>query len=381
MRLPHQRHLAYCTNALRGEGWAETFAALRTHLLAVKALVCPAGDPFGLGLRLGNLASGELAADPAARDGFRRWLDENGCYVFTVNGFPYGPFHGTRVKEQVYAPDWTTRERLEYTCRLGGLLAEWLPAGVPGSVSTVPGSFKGFVGVDEAAMLQNLRACGEEFARTGERTGRELSLALEPEPLCWIENTAETVEFFGRLGTGLPVGLCFDACHFAVEHEPLRAALDALTAAGVPVCKLHLSSALKARPTPGARAALGAFADAVYLHQVIARSERDGTLTRYRDLDDALAAPAAGECEGEEWRVHFHVPLYAPPAGALATTGDELLGALDWLADHPGACPHLEMETYTWEVLPPALHTGRVEEQIAREYAWTRARLGERGLA
>ena len=66
--------------------------------------------------------------------------------------------------------------------------------------------------------------------------------------------------------------------------------------------------------------------------------------------------------------------------GAWETTADELLGALDWLAAHPGVCPHLEMETYTWEVLPAALRAGRVEDQIAREYAWTLARLRERGL-
>ena len=78
--------------------------------------------------------------------------------------------------------------------------------------------------------------------------------------------------------------------------------------------------------------------------------------------------------------MHFHVPLHAPPTGELETTGDELCGALDWLAEHPGVCPHLEMETYTWDVLPPALRAGRVEDQIAREYAWTFDRLRERHL-
>ena len=380
MRLAHERHLAYCTNALRGEGWPETFAALRTHVLAVKRLVCPAGEPFAIGLRLGDLASRQLAADRAAKDAFRRWLGENACYVFTVNGFPFGRFHGTRVKEQVYLPDWTSDARVEYTCRLFGLLAEWLPAGVPGSVSTVPGSFKGFAGVDETLMRRKLRACGEEIARIGERADRTLSLALEPEPLCSVENTAEAVGFFERLGGGLPIGLCSDTCHFAVEYESPGEALDTLAAAGVPISKLHLSSALKTRATAAARAALGPFVDAVYLHQVIARAQSDGTLTRYRDLDEALAArPAPGD-EPEEWRVHFHVPLHASPAGPLETTCDELLGALDWLAKNPGACPHVEMETYTWEVLPAALRADGVAEQIAREYAWTFDRLRERRL-
>ena len=386
MRLAHQRHLAYCTNALRGEGWAETFAALETHVLAVRRLVCPKGEAFAIGLRLSDLASRQLAGDRAARDVFRRWLDENACYVFTVNGFPYGQFHGTRVKEQVYVPDWTTDARVEYTCRLFELLAEWLPAGVAGSVSTVPGSFKGFAGTDEAererqteTMCRQLRTCGERIARISERADRALSLALEPEPLCWFENTEETIRFFGRLATGLPIGLCFDTCHFAVEYESPRGALDALTAAGIPISKLHLSSALKVRSTPAALAALEAFVDAVYLHQVITRPRDGGALTRYRDLEEALAArPYFGS--SDEWRVHFHVPLHAAPEGELETTGDDLFGALDWLADHPATCQHLEMETYTWEVLPPGLRAGCVEEQIAREYIWTLEQLQRRQL-
>src|SRR5437763_963592 len=109
MHLPHDRHLAYCTNVHRGETWAETFAALETHTLAVKARVCPAGEPFAIGLRLSDLASRQLA-DPATLAAFRRWLEAHHCYVFTLNGFPFGRFHGVRVKEQVYAPDWTTPE-------------------------------------------------------------------------------------------------------------------------------------------------------------------------------------------------------------------------------------------------------------------------------
>lgn len=391
MRLNHHRHLAYCANIHRGESWPETFAALRTHTLAVKARVCPPGEPYGIGLRLSDLAARELAADAGARAAFRRWLDAKGCYVFTINGFPYGQFHGARVKEQVYAPDWTNEARLEYTCRLFDLLAEWLPAGVGGSVSTAPGSFKGFAAPDAAgreaqtaAMCRNLRACGERVAKLGERTERALALALEPEPLCWFEDTAETLEFFGRLGTDLPIGVCFDTCHFAVEFEEPAAALDALTAAGIAVAKLHLSSALRARPDAAARARLGAFRDEVYLHQTVARRGATGQLTRWPDLDAALAEAEgrAPETDGanDEWRIHFHVPLHAAPAAPLATTADDCLGALDWLAAHPALCPHVEMETYTWEVLPPALRAASVEEQLAREYAWTFDRLRERQL-
>ena len=389
MRLAHHRHLAYCTNIHRGESWLETFAALREHTLAVKERVCPPGEAYGIGLRLSELAARELASNAGARDSFRRWLDRHGCYVFTINGFPYGRFHGTRIKERVYAPDWTTVARLEYTCRLFDLLAEWLPEHVGGSVSTVPGSFKGF-SVPEAAgreaqvaaMCDNLRRCGEHAARLSDRTGHAFALALEPEPLCWLENTEETLEFFGRLGANLPIGVCFDTCHFAVEFEEARTALEAMAAAGIAIAKLHLSSALRVRPTPEVRARLEAFRDQVYLHQTVARCRATGKLTRWLDLDAALAETEADgvDVSDDEWRIHFHVPLHAAPALPLATTAPDSLGALDWLASNPGLCQHVEMETYTWEVLPSEWQTAQVEEQLAREYHWTFDRLRERGL-
>ena len=391
MKLNHGRHLAYCTNIHRGETWAETFGALQKHTLAVREKVCPAGI-FAIGLRLSRQAAVELSERPALL-AFRRWLEQNGCYVFTINGFPYGRFHGTRVKEQVYAPDWTTPERLAYTNLLFDLLAELVPEGIAGSISTVPGSFKEFVTSEEAEneIRKNVFHCIEHIARLSEKTGREFHLGLEPEPLCFLENTAETIAFFERLRTEHPgdvrldqfLGVNYDACHLAVEFEEPQPALAALAAAGIKISKLHLSSALKVQPTPAACASLKQFNDDVYLHQVIARDTR-GRLKFFRDLPDALAAGSsvkAGEPGGTEWRIHFHVPLHAPAAPPFANTAGHLLGALDWLAKNPETCQHLEMETYTWEVLPPELKSQNVVDQLAAEYHWTLAELKSRGLA
>jgi hypothetical protein len=149
MQLNHGLHLAYSTNIHRGETWRETFAALKTHTLAVRDRVCPRA-PFAIGLRLGNLAATELR-DAKKLLEFQRWLGKNNCYVFTINGFPFGQFHGARVKEKVYLPDWTSPERLNYTNLLFDLLAKLLPAGIEGSVSTLPGSFKEFFPVARAS--------------------------------------------------------------------------------------------------------------------------------------------------------------------------------------------------------------------------------------
>jgi sugar phosphate isomerase/epimerase len=384
MLLAKGHHLAYCGNIHRGETWAETFSALTTHTLAVKQRVA-AAERFGIGLRLSDRASRELSEGAALAE-FQRWLERHECYVFTINGFPFGQFHGRRVKEQVYLPDWTSPERLEYTNRLFDLLARLLPAGVEGSVSTLPGSFKEYISMpeQEGRIFSNIAACAEHIARVAEKTGRALHLGLEPEPLCYLETTDETVRFFDRLresyGKGGAIAECvgvnYDTCHLAIEYEEPREALEKLRRHGIRVSKIHLSSALKARPTAVARAGLEAFAEDVYLHQVVARDARGG-LTRFRDLDAALRS----EVSFEEWRVHFHIPLHCPPAAWFEPTTDHLLGVLDVLAAEPGLCAHLEMETYTWDVLPPELKGRDVVDSLAAEYHWCLGHLRKRGLA
>ncbi len=390
MELNHGLHLAYCTNIHRGETWRETFDALKTRTLAVREKVCPQ-KLFAIGLRLGNQAAIELSERKTLLE-FQRWLEKNSCYVFTINGFPYGQFHGTRVKEQVYAPDWTSPERLAYTNLLFDLLAEILPAGIEGSVSTVPGSFKEFIQTDEQekAIRENVWRCVGHISRLSKKSKRKLHLGLEPEPLCLLENSAETIQFFEQMRTehkndtrlNEHLGVNYDTCHFAIEFEEPQTALNSLRDAGIKISKLHLSSALKTKATKEARDALKNFADDVYLHQVIAHGA-NGKLKFFRDLPDALNLHPSSFIlhPSAEWRIHFHVPLHAPAAPPFENTNDHLLGVLDLLAANPKLCSHLEMETYTWEVLPPELKSRSVVEQLVAEYDWTLARLAERGLA
>jgi hypothetical protein len=384
VKLNHGLHLAYCTNIHRGETWPETFDSLKSHTLAVRERICPHA-PFAIGLRLSHCAARELS-EHTALSKFQKWLEKKSCYIFTINGFPYGQFHGARVKEQVYLPDWTSSDRLAYTNLLFDLLAQLLPAGIEGSVSTVPGSFKEFIRSREQEKIirENLWRCVEHIARVSEKSKRKLHLGLEPEPLCLIENSAETISFFEQLRAEHKkdprleefLGVNYDTCHFAIEFEEPQNAIARLRQHGIKISKIHLSSALKTKPTPEARAVLKKFADDVYLHQVVAR-DTNGKLKFFRDLPDTLS----NNPHSSEWRIHFHVPLHAPAAPPFENTNDHLLGVLDFLAKNPGLCPHLEMETYTWEVLPTELKSRSVVEQLAAEYDWTLGQLGERGLA
>ena len=384
--------LTYCSNIHPGERWDDVRRVLAERVPAVKAKVAPART-MGVGLRLAAVAAEALDAPEALAD-LQGLLRAHDLDVFTINGFPYGPFHGTAVKAQVYQPDWRTDERLAYSNRLADILAALVPAGGFGTVSTVPGTFKPLAAGHEAAMAERLIDHVAHLVALRARTGRTVALTLEPEPCCFLETIAEAIAFFeqylfaetavrrlaertgldrGEAQAALPrhLGLCYDVCHAAVEYEDPDASFDALDRAGVPVHKLQLSAALRIdRVDDAARTALAAFDEPTYLHQVVARTP-DGALRRHVDLAEALALGAAAD--GEAWRVHFHVPIFIDAMARFATTQDFLKAVLARHRARPIA-PHLEVETYTWDVLPERWRGVAVEDAIARELDWV---LGE----
>lgn len=398
MRLPVSGdfHLTYCTNIHPADGWDAVFANLQRYAPALKARFSPAA-PFGIGLRLSARDAAELLSGNRLAE-FRAFLLDEGLYVAIVNGFPYGPFHGTPVKASVYAPDWRDEARVRYTLDLVRILHELLPEGIDGGVSTAPVSYKPWMAVAGAdawdAIVRNLVRVAEALVRLRERDGTCIHLDIEPEPDCTIENTGETLEFFERrlLPAGAPqlaralgtdaaaarahllehVRICFDCCHFAVEFEDAADAIERVRAAGIRIGRIQLSSALDV-PVPGTpeeedriRQRLRGFADATYLHQVVER-QPDG-LRHYLDLPDALDRR---ERRRDRWRIHFHVPLFMAQYDLLGSTQGYVADVLRH-ALRTGATRHLEIETYTWDVLPPALKDDLLES-IAREYEWVLA--------
>ncbi|MGN6032796.1 MAG: metabolite traffic protein EboE, partial [Thermomicrobiales bacterium] len=145
-------HLTYCLNVYPGITWPEVQANIERHVLKHKQRFAP-DRPFGVGLRLAGEASSEiLRGDELAR--FREYLDAHGLYVFTMNGFPYGPFHGQAVKAEVHAPDWRDDERVAYTLRLIQTLADLLPDGMDGGISTNPFGYHPSIDTTDRAVWQ-----------------------------------------------------------------------------------------------------------------------------------------------------------------------------------------------------------------------------------
>ncbi len=400
MNLGDGVHLSYCSNIHPGETWAEVRAAVLRHFSAVRDRVLPGGE-FGIGLRLAARAAAELA-EPGALADFRDRLRDLGLYVFTVNGFPYGAFHGTRVKEEVYLPDWRSPERLRYTNQLADLLARLLPDDprIEGSISTVPGGFKPALrgSNDAAAIVEHLLRQVAHLVALRARSGRLVTLALEPEPLCLLETIDETVDFFvHRLHgaaaidrtaelTGLDrgaaaralhdhLGVCLDLCHVAVEYEDAGGCIDRLERSGIRVLKLQISAGLRLSTLDGAALeALRRFDDSVYLHQVVEQGPNG--LRRFADLDAAMASLSAPAAD-REWRVHFHVPVFLDRLTPFASTQPFIREVLARHRVRP-VSRHLEVETYTWDVLPKPYRRGSVDAAVAREIEWVRTELAAR---
>jgi sugar phosphate isomerase/epimerase len=394
-QLPGGVHLTYCTNIHAGESWADIRASLDEHVPAIKASVAPS-RPMGVGLRL----SGEAAAVARTSESlasFRDQLSRLGAYVFTINAFPFGPFHGVRVKEHVYLPDWRDRERVAFTANSAAVLAAILPDGVDGSISTVPGAFKpnGRSSEAIAAMAGNLMMAVADLVDLQRRTGKHIALALEPEPCCFLETTDESVAFFkdtllkpetlDTLGslTGVSrqaaenllrrhLGICYDVCHGAVEYEDIVASLDRLLAAGVAIPKIQLSAAMRVPAmNKDLVPAVMKYNDGVYLHQSIVR--RGDRLVRHVDLPEAVTAFGEGQADGE-WRIHCHVPVFLADLGEISSTRGDLVTTLAALRQKTRSS-HLEVETYTWDVLPDTLRTGSKSADIAREIAFCQQEL------
>ena len=388
-------HLTYCTNIHAGQSWQDIRASLDEYVPAIKSIVAQS-QPMGIGLRL----SGEAAAaarQPEALASFRDQLSVLGAYVFTINAFPFGPFHGVRVKEDVYLPDWRDRERVAFTANSAAVLAGILPDGIEGSISTVPGAFKpnGRSSEAVAAMARNLMMAVADLVDLKRRTGKHIALALEPEPCCFLETTDESIAFFegallkpetldmlgGITGVGRSeaeillrrhLGICYDVCHGSVEYEDTVAALDRLLAAGIAIPKIQLSAAMRIPAmTKGLIDAVMRYNDGVYLHQSIVRS--GDNLSRHVDLPDAVTAFGEGQADGE-WRIHCHVPVFLADLGEISSTRSDLVATLAALRQRTRSS-HLEVETYTWDVLPDNIRTGSKSADIAREIAFCRQEL------
>ncbi|HUA19371.1 MAG TPA: metabolite traffic protein EboE [Bryobacteraceae bacterium] len=397
MNLGRLGHLSYATLVHPGDNWELMSQSLRTYLPRVKARVSP-NQPFGLSLRLAAPSAEVLVKDTAARAELKRFLAENDLYLYTVNAFPYGAFKDTIVKEQVYEPDWRSEERTQYTINVADIIADVAPEGIAGSIQSAPLGFKPRVtGPDVVdSYTEHVLRVVAHLVDIEARTGKTVTLALEPEPYCFLETTDETIAYFtNTLYSGrsierlaklakIPVsdaigalrrhlGIVFDIGHQSVGFEDIPVSLQKLVDAGIPILKLQEVAAMNMpQVTDETVEALQRFAKTVYLSQTSER--KNGKLTKFLNLEDAFAARKA-DPGPREWRTHFHVPVFLDDLGGkFGTTRFAIEQALKMHKEKP-LSGQLEIETYTWDVLPEHLKTGDIVDYVCREIEWVHGQL------
>jgi sugar phosphate isomerase/epimerase len=357
--------LSYCTNVHPGRTLEEIAKGLDQYTVPVAARL---GSQLAAGLWLAAPVIRELQASTDACRRFADALRGRGLTCHTLNAFPFGDFHSPRVKENVYVPSWAERARLDYTLGAARVLSQLLPAGEEGSISTVPLGYPGLDSSPEilSRYVDNLIVATEELHRIREDSGHTIRIGLEPEPCCWLDTTQSAIEFFtDRLWPAARergcldkvrkhIGLCFDVCHQAVAFEDVGHSIAALDEAGIRINKIHITCAIELRDPAtnrAARAALAEYAEPRYLHQTKARTSDGRVLTQF-DLDPSFALEPPPEfLAAPMWRTHFHVPVDADRLGPLGTTRAELRAALAAVR-YLSYAPHLEVETYTWDVMP-----------------------------
>jgi hypothetical protein len=389
-------HLSYSTLVHPGDTWEQMRDSLKKYLPQVKQRVSP-NSPFGVSIRLSAATAQELVENKPERDSIKRFFQENDLYVYTANAFVYGSFKNTLVKEQVYEPDWHSEERLQYTKNVADILADLAPAGIAPSIQTAPLAFRPKVNSPDylATMTRNILRMVAHLADLEARTGRRVTLAIEPEPACYLETTDDVIAYFrDHLQTGaaarqlaqisgMPVseaigalrryvGIVYDICHQAVECEEIETSLNRLVDAGIPVFKLQEASAVRVAEVRQEHVdLLKKFADTIYLTQTT--EQKDGKIRQFLNLEEAFDAWER-EPGAREWRIHFHVPVFLEALGSLGTTRFAIEDALRLHRKLP-LSTHLEIETYTWDVLPDHLKTGDIVDYVSRELDWVRSQL------
>ena len=389
-------HLTYSTLVHPGDNWEQMWASLNTYLPKVKARFA-GNKSFGVSLRLSADSAQTLVGSKAERDKLKKFLSDHDMYLYTVNAFPYGAFKGTVVKEQVYEPDWRSEERTRYTMNVADVLADVCPASIAPSIQSAPLGFKPRVsGADVvASYTEHVLRVVAHLVGLEARTRRTVTLALEPEPYCFLETTDETVDYFtkhlysakaaealARLAH-IPIseahgalrrhlGVVFDICHQAVEYEDIAANLQKLVDAGIPIFKLQEAAALHMpQVTQTIVDTLKRYAKTIYLTQTV--EMKNGKLTRFLNLEDAFSAWEK-DPGPREWRTHFHVPVFLDDLGPFRTTRFAIEDALRFHKQKP-LSRQLEIETYTWDVLPENLKSGDIVDYVCRELEWVRGQL------
>lgn len=355
--------LTYCLNIFPIKRADDVFVLFENTIPELKRkLGLKEYDQFPLGIWFPNNILEELMRKKSL---LVRLMNQHNLVIATMNAFPFGVFHGERVKEKVYYPDWGERERLKYTKKLVELTVELprLERILP--ISTVPVTFGNRMPEKALEYIFEMVDFLEDIHNTYEQ---KFTLMFEPEPFCFLENQQQTLDFFKKLHKVIPksktfTGVCLDTCHSAVVFEDPLEQFLVYKDHDIRVDKIQISSSI-VLPAQSDKQALKKYIDQVYFHQTFVK--RDEKIYRFVDLDKAVALGKEGE-----YRVHYHIPLHTQPISPLKSSVENITHEFFQTISQEERI--IEVETYTFDVLPT--NTESVLDSIIKELQWVTKRI------
>jgi hypothetical protein len=305
----------------------------------------------------------------------QKFLKSRNYFISTVNAFPYGVFHNQPVKDKVYLPNWLNEKRVEFTIKAAVFLQKFLPENGIGSISTLPGAYKLHIkSSDHKIMKQiadNLEKVAESLAYIYEATGKKIRLGVEMEPDCIWETPEEFVGFYNNYLSAFKyapeyIGVCYDTCHQELIESTPGAGLRIFLNNDIPIVKIQLSAALEIQNIEFFKN-IKNFDEHVYLHQTRIFNNHGEISEKFIDI------PCLKTMSEEDaiLKCHFHLPIFWDEKGKFfASARKELLKTLDFLKKNPNICQDIEIETYTYNVLPDCINNNDITSAVVNEYKW-----------
>ena len=393
----HASDIAYCSNVHAGECLEDIKRNLSRFIQPVREQRHLQTMATGLWL---SAAAATTLQEAKELKNFQLTLHGAGLQLTSINGFPFGNFHQEKIKAKVYLPDWSDPARLLYTKNLADILAVCLPEHCKtGAISTLPLGYKHYWNKSKHNIaITHLEMLTLHLNKIKQTTGKHILICLEMEPDCVLESCDEFIHVFqhniqARIAHSEHLAACYNVCHQSVMHEDAYTSLSRLTRAGINIGKIQLSSALHVDfnndqdTNNELLKLLEMFSEPTYLHQV-KTTNNQGVLVAIADLSLALSKLNNTDSTltlEHPWRIHFHVPIHCQQLlhPQLQTTNSDLLQVFNFLNDNRQIKPCLEVETYSWQVLPKTLRPNNDKQLIAgivKELRWVEDQLTAKKL-
>ena len=414
-------HVTYCTNIHTSNNWEECCKNIKHYSVEIAKKIKQNfkyslnENYFPLGLRFSGKEVEEIQNSPFKFEFLKNLLESHNLFPSVLNAFPYGDFHRAPVKENVHQPDWFNYERVKYTINMANLLVNFVkdknyqdnygistnPIGYKYTYDRIR-EYKNFHFWHQLVQksVYHFIEVVKYFIEIEKKTNVNLHLDIEPEPDGIIETSEEMILFFNEylLLTGVNllsyslgistqkaemyirrhINICYDICHCAVLFENSFHNLQKYGREGIKIGRIQVSSALSVLFDQNRNQnleklkLLKEFSKSIYLHQISENNNTSSFIKQHRDLEGTLETILPykiAELSNSEWRIHFHVPIFLSHYGLLNSTQNEILNTLKYLKKNPDITSVLEIETYTWRVLPVALKID-LTASIIREYQW-----------